>query len=253
MHIILPVAPISKRIIETDYGKGPIRLRFRDLLYQNLRYVRNVKSDNSTQLKNLLTETVELIVGKDLYYEQREHLIHVGNNLYKAHCDMMMRHVEAQEKFTTVSAALADFMLKYKISEYDYPIDHAYRKWNHWKKNKKVKNPDFFSTDFRRRATVKCKKKHAVHHFLIPRSDEFLNILISAVAYRQKNVFNITDQKFLKYFRIYVYYMYSGKTYQEICAQMNIPRRSFFYATRRAKEYLDQYPDLKTFVTRYVA
>jgi len=240
-------------MIESDYSTGVIRLRSSDLLFQQLTYKRPPSRKESKKLRKLLTERVELEINQKLFNSIKDNVVAVGDHLYKYHCLLMMKHVEALMDYTTVSDALNTFMVKHGISEDDYPIDHAYRKWNRWKGNKKVKNASFFCTKGEPGASIKCNRKYAVHRVLIPRNTDYLDVLVSAVAYRAAWSFGIHSRHFVKHLRVYLYYMYAGMNQEEVCEKLSMPRRSFYYAVKRAKETLETSEDLSQFVTKYVA
>ena len=253
MIISLPVSALTKRIIESDYAPGVIRLRSSDLLFQQLTYTRPPSRKEVKKLRKLLTERIELEINQKLFNSIKDNVVAVGDHLYKYHCLLMMKHVEALMDYTSVSDALNTFMTKHQISEDDYPIDHAYRKWNRWKKKKKVKNESFFCAKGEPGASRKCNRKYAVHRVLIPRGTEYLDIVVSAVAYRAAWVFGIKSQHFIKHLRVYLYYMYAGMNQEEVCEVLAMPRRSFYYAVKRAKETMELSEELHQFVIKFVA
>ena len=144
MIISIPVSALSKRIIETNYGTGIIRLKSSDLLFQQLTYRRLHTAESNSKLRKLLSERIELNVNTKFYREIKDGLPLVGKHLYTFHCREMMNYLEASGPHISIQKALRGFYLRYGISEYDYPLDDAYRRWNKWKRNKKVKSEDFF-------------------------------------------------------------------------------------------------------------
>ena len=253
MIISIPVSALSKRIIETNYGTGIIRLKSSDLLFQQLTYRRLHTAESNSKLRKLLSERIELNVNTKFYREIKDGLPLVGKHLYTFHCREMMNYLEASGPHISIQKALRGFYLRYGIGEYDYPLDHAYRRWNRWKRNKKVKSEDFFGKKREWCASGNSQKKQAVSMVYLPRTLDYLDILINAVNYRARWNFGISERKFSKYLKIYCYHMYSGKSQDEISDLCQISRSNYYFSIAKAKEFFEKHEQLRAFVDKFVA
>lgn len=253
MIISIPVSALSKRIIETNYGTGIIRLKSSDLLFQQLTYRRLHTAENNSKLRKLLSERIELNVNTKFYREIKDSLPLVGKHLYNFHCREMMNYLEASQPHVPIQKALRGYYLRYGIGEEDYALDHAYRRWNRWKEKKKVKSDGFFCKKREWCASGFCKKSKPIHMVYLPRTIDYLDILIYTVNSRARWKFGISERSFEKDFRIHCYYTYGGKSPDEIAELCNISQRSVYYAIKRAKEFFEEHEQLRLFVDKFVA
>lgn len=128
--IYLPVAPITRCILLTDFEAEPIAPPRKNILFHKLHYRSPDTSKNSARIRKILTAEIALIVPADL----SDHLLmygeDVGYHLYLQDVERMMRWTAAL-KSTGVPAmtALKSFYDSYDIGEDDFALESAYKRW----------------------------------------------------------------------------------------------------------------------------
>lgn len=131
MHLIsLPVAPITRCILISDFGSDPIKPSRKHLIWQKLHYSCNDHDQQSARIDKALTASIQILVPNSV----ADHLAifgnHVGYHLYITDLERMM-HFIAALKSTGIPAmtALKIFYEKNDIGEDDFALETAYKRW----------------------------------------------------------------------------------------------------------------------------
>jgi len=93
VEVEIPIAPISKKIIETERGASPIRLRSHDLLYSFFQIKRVGAKRITPQFSNQLTAVLSIIVSPKLSKAIHANGDEIGRFLYRYHLDTMCKFV----------------------------------------------------------------------------------------------------------------------------------------------------------------
>ena len=117
MIIKLKVSPLSKKILQRDYGYGPIRISKRNFLYPLL------QSTSDNPCSELLTDTIDLDVSKP-----PSNYSNAGINFHRYHMDKLIRYILSQHHIDVEAyTALRNFFKYYDLTDEEYEMDTAYR------------------------------------------------------------------------------------------------------------------------------
>jgi hypothetical protein len=159
MIIEIKVHPMSKRILEAEYGAQPIQIGRHDLLFAYLCFSPLQDRLNYQRADVILSDKILIEVGKNFGYHiyKQAHLI--GINLFRIHKDQMCRHAAfAVQQGKGVRPALLSWLEMHGIEEDHYGLDTAYKAWQRFRWKIEEKNTEF-SIHFSHMAGVKVYKK----------------------------------------------------------------------------------------------
>jgi hypothetical protein len=159
MIIEIKVHPMSKRILEAEYGAQPIQIGRHDLLFAYLCFSPLRDRLNYQRADVILSDKVLIEVHNNFGYHiyKQAHLI--GINLFRIHKDQMCRHAAfAVQHGKDVRPALISWLEIYGIQEDDYGLDTAYKAWQRFRWKIEEKNMEF-SYHFNAKTGVKVIKK----------------------------------------------------------------------------------------------
>ncbi len=251
MQIIIPVHPLSRKILLCDYGLEPVVIKNHDLLFQQLSYQRIKPKSNHQRLRGALTQTIKIQLNDKLANKLKSNLIQVGYHLYCFHTYLMMKHIEALHDLMTVKEALDHFYCRYKLTEDDFEYDSAYRRWNRWKKSKRLKSPTFFYKYNACLTSRNRKKKHKTLTLRFPVDDAFVETFSLAMTYYGPTYLNIHHSKFIEHLRMYLYYEHGQYSVKAISEKLNAPQRSIYYGIKVIKRHLQQNESFQKFMKQY--
>jgi hypothetical protein len=128
--ISLPVAPITRCIMISDFGSEPITPSRKHLIWQKLHYSSGDHDSQSARIDNALTTFIDIIVPNSLVDHLDRYHLHVGYHLYITDIERMM-HFTAALKSAGIPAmtALKMFYEKHGIGEDDFALESAYKRW----------------------------------------------------------------------------------------------------------------------------
>ena len=132
IEVVIPIAPISKRIIVTERGAGPLRLSQHDLLYA---FFQIRKTGNPNQRKKqsaaLLSDSITFIVSNKMGKVMIKNADEIGRVLYRYHLERMCLFVYAKwegSKQINVKHTIVAFFNRYQITEDDFSLETAYKR-----------------------------------------------------------------------------------------------------------------------------
>ena len=133
MNVTLPVSPLSRKILISEFGDEPIRFPSRSPVFQILSYRPDQPDRNLIRLSELITSSVEIEVHTRLSHRIKKYGHQIGYNLYTFHLNSMMEFIwGAVLVGGEAKKALYQYYAINNITDDDYQIDSAYRRYQRW-------------------------------------------------------------------------------------------------------------------------
>ena len=240
-QISIAVHPISRRILQSEYGHGPISIGQRDFLFNMLSYTRLRDRVELTRVNEVLTDLIDLQVNDELARHLQTTWYLVGMNLFSWHKDQMCRYASAivRQPKGDASNAIYDWLTMYEIDEDEYSLETAYKCWLRW--NRKIKdNNAVFSARMRGKAAANLRKKIGIKKDLtwtVPDVDveiEAAHILDLAEGCLRK-----VPKSLKQHLRLYLYRIMQGLSEREVAKKLNVPHRTAGYAYCTIRAWMD--------------
>lgn len=141
----IPVHPLSRCVLLAEYGREPLRIGYRDLLFSMLTTARLRDRSGTQRAAETLTASVELEVNDELARHLAVNYYQVGMLLFSWHKDLMCRHAEtATAGGARAWGAIRHWLDARGVGEDDYGMEAAYKCWQRWNESIEEKNPEFF-------------------------------------------------------------------------------------------------------------
>jgi len=152
------VHPMSKRILEAEYGAQPIRIGRSDLLFAYLCFTPVRDRVNYNRAIRILSQNISIEVNDQLGYHLSKQAHLIGLTLFKIHKDQMCRRAAAAVQLGQAARpALLAWLEMYGIEEDEYGLDTAYKTWQRFQWNIEEKNTEI-SVHFRGKTAAKVYK-----------------------------------------------------------------------------------------------
>jgi hypothetical protein len=238
IRLVIPISRFSKKILQKEYGTGPIRIPRHDILYDQLRCVRHSNYKLSDQYRALLSDTIEIEVYNDL----ADHILSKNNNtgifLYRYHKELMYRFVDRSVKFNqNISEAMADFYLEYELDDDDFNLETALRTYRRFaKKTKKSSSSGRVSIV---RSIGKQPPTRIVYNFY---SEEVLSPVIDEIAL-------LADmpnfQRIKQSLELFFFHNYSNIRQDLLAKRFNLTPRAVSYNIENIKYLIRNYESFR--------
>lgn len=240
MQVILPVAPLTKRIILARTGQEqPVRFSMKDHIFQQLNYSKLNKRKKLLTMQRICTETITLELNTKLVQSIGMRMYEAGYHLYNFHLHMMLTYIEAQcEAGIYATDAIRNFYEKYNISEDDFDMDSAYKRWvrhlqNVRKKGGKIKN--FAESNDRE----KYKSKSAPFCATIPLDERQVEEVIQMILERYSGYRGQAPQSLPLHLSAYLLYKESLLNTNYIAEKLEMSRSNVYFAINNIENMMD--------------
>lgn len=233
MHIILPVAPISRKILLHDYQEEPISPGHSDLLFHQLCYARPGNIQWSSYFK-LLSQEVKLVMTSRFRLFDKNQLFQSGYLLYVSHIDRMLHWVEAQTLVTgNAWGAIEAFYEMHDIDEDDFAVDTAYKRWQRYQDGLHY---DVRESRFSNAPTIRAD---------IPYTIDMCNDLASMITthlhdemYSPGDCFNIKTVLFIQAWVLYTFGRMPGTA---VASYLKVTQRKVYTWIKQADDWIVTY------------
>lgn len=241
MNVIhLPVAPLSRKILLTEYGPEPIHLGERNLLYRQMCY----RVDRTPWLmrhQQILTTTIQIQINRHLWEKVKQAPHQIGYHLYELHKDRMFTWVSGRVSSPESEqlGAIRLYLERYRVEEDEFSLDTAYRLWKRFKEKAVTNTPPnvpFLSSLL----SVKLSPKQAL---LI---SEKVDILTD---YWCPNLHRSTKKVFKPYFLC----RYTDLTIRQAAIHLNRPFQNVGRAAKAGDVAVEIYPQLREVISYSLA
>ncbi len=227
----LPVHPLSKRILEAEYGPDlPLRIRANDILFSMLTHTQLRDRSSLVRTADLLTAETQFELDDALARHIERRCYQAGRHLFRWHKDLICRYVDTcLRRGMTARGALVEFYDLHQVTEDDFSLESAWKMWQRHNRESNRKNP-VFSTGIRGATAVKnCKeitRRRKVKTALpVERIDDMSARLVDVL----QGCLRAVPKKTHAHLRCYLYKRYSGLSEEQMCRRLHRSPRGLYY------------------------
>lgn len=238
-QIILPLHPLSRRILLSEHGIEPLIIRQHDVLFAQLSLRRVRPRGSMLQIRQTLTTQVALVLDDDLATHLIPHAYHVGVCLFRLHKETMCRYVQACAlNGVPALQAIRQFYHLHQITEDDYQEESAWKAWQRWAKSRKKKG--VFSTQKTGKASAILSEKRRARANsctpILPLTMHLCDIGAELAASRflaaYTGLFRRRPKRMEHHVRIYYYMVCEGLSSHEVARKLGVKQWAAAYARR---------------------
>lgn len=156
LEVTIPVHPLSRAIIVSEYGVDPVLIEPHDLLFELINT--RITTDN-LRAQPTLSTNISLVVNDRRAAHLAQYGFIAGARLLKFHHHMLCRFVDAQTRVRGSSAikdAIIDFLQLYGVDEDAYSFESAAKLYQRFFLRHRKKNADFVA-QLRRKSSAQSR------------------------------------------------------------------------------------------------
>lgn len=236
IEVCLPIAPISKKILRSEYGAAPISLQKHDLMYQVFLIKKMPGSKpNILQSRKILTEELSFAVSPRLGKMIIENALDIGMFLYNLHMRDMCKFVYAkweEKESINVKGAVTNFYARHNIDEDDFALESAYKRVQRFFWKKIEENPSFWSKKETKEVRLNLTQKTLrLKGLLLFSEQEIVNIHNAFfLAFYAKS--HNAPETYTGYFQDWLDYYYRGIPVVEIAEKKELTDHAIYKRIR---------------------
>jgi len=243
-EIILPVHPMSKRILLAEHGGiEPIIIRQHDVLFGMLTLKRFKPRSTMLQISQTLTATVSILLDEDIARHTISESYHIGFYLFKLHKETMCRYVQA---CTLNGGQAMDALRQYYwlqgITEDDYQEESAWKAWMRWSKTRRKKaifsqrNPDNVSVNILGKRRLRANFSVPLRPLTLTLSEANIELATARFLAAYSGIFRSTPSRLEKHVRIYYYIKAYNLSCCQVATKLQVSEWSAWYAKRTMEQ-----------------
>jgi hypothetical protein len=217
--ITIFVSKLSKKILLAEYGEEPLQLDKNGMIYDQMRIMRRHTTALKPRSLEWISEPVEIQVYDALAKFIAKNNTSVGLVLLAYHRDCLLRYVEAlAENGMKIDDAIERFYRKYKLTDEDYSMEAADRRFTFFK-SKRGKIYKKFGT---KRAPAPSQKIEVI----IPPCDKKTIELARTLVAEIKATNRVVGKCFERHLSFYLLYKLNRYSVRKIAAKMDGKRNT---------------------------
>lgn len=250
--IILPVHPLSRRILFSEYGlEFPIFIRPHDILFSMLSITRLRDRTNLVRLRALLTTEIEIAIDGAMAAHIAKRCYQAGHHLYRWHKDMICRYVDTcLRRGMPAMSALREFYEIHGIGEDDFPLENAWKMWQRHNKEVFKKNPVFSSGIRGNTSVLFCQKIGRPRKIELPVSDDDIQAMSSRLVDIAASCLPNPPKALHTHAQCYFYIHLARRRHEDVASMMNIPVRSLYRKAKVVKDWRDTDPTFRALLSQ---
>lgn len=231
-HIILPVAPISRKILLHDHQQDPVTPSHTDVLYHQLCYSRSPHIQWSSYFK-LLSSQINVVLPARFSMRDRKQLHQAGYLLYISHLERMLHWVEAQTLVTANAwGAIEAFYEMHDIDEDDFSLESAYKRWQRYQDGLHYNVRDEVTRFDRHKAW------HASVPFTREMCDDMAALIITTMHNDMYSYGDCYDIKLANAIKVWALKEYGKMSGPDIAALIKMPWRTVYNWIKRVDDWV---------------
>ena len=235
ISIIIPVHPMSRKILLTENGSEPIKITSHNFLYHQLSYSRVQDATNLKHLQQVLTSQITIICDNKIGSHLTNELFQVGGYLYSFHKTQMTTYVLGQTQLGgEAREALRMFYSSYNITEDDYDQDSAYRYWTRFLEKKR----EILAPKYPKRILFQGKPGQRLKSYACLYSDLDLSEIHEHFMARAQEILTYVPVKLSKHSMLYIFHQFGKRPPLYMVDKFGVPRRTYSYGVRAMKKNL---------------
>lgn len=220
----LPVAPISRSILLHNFHDEPIRPPRKNMVYCHLWHRDPNKPRQLTRIQNTLTDAVTFTIPNQLSEHLEKYGYQVGYHLYEIHIDRMCQYTLAQHQTgKPAMTAIRDFLHRHGVSEDDFSVETAYKRWQRWNISRKRQ----------RKHAQKQLQNSEIIKVRIPESEESMRERLAHFIFKNYSRFLLADgtlnENLVTKARIYFRYRMMHQHVRDICTKEDLSPATVYH------------------------
>jgi len=243
-EIILPVHPMSKRILLSEHGGiDPIIIRQHDVLFGLLSLKKFKPRSSMLQISQTLTDTVSLLLDDDIARHVISDSYHVGFYIFKLHKETMCRYIQACTlNGIQAMQALRQFYHMQGITEDDYQEESAWKAWGRWSKTRRKKaifskqKSDNASAILCEKRRLRAKLSRPLRPLTLTLSEAAIELATARFISAYSGLFRSTPSRLEKHVRIYYYMKVYDMSAYEVATKLETKPWAAWYAKRAIEQ-----------------
>jgi hypothetical protein len=244
--VCLPVHPVSRKIILTEYGAEPLNVDSQDVLWGMLQHNRFLKRRNRRTSADELTAILHISVDKELVAPLLQNAISVGIFLYKYHRNEMCRYTWSQNRLGAhARQSILEFFHTYDINEDDLALESAYKVWQRWKWKKctdNSKNPvQFFD-----KTGEKVYRLHPENSVHLNRQE--VEAICEQVVNRARAQFLVWHSAQTNHLWYYTFKTVSNTSFRQTARMLGVSKNKIQYACESINSWAQIDPKLRAII-----
>lgn len=237
-HVSIPVHPLTKRVLLSEFGAEPIILPNHDFIFKMLTGS-DIRARQQRHL-NKLTAQVSFLLDERFARHVEQYGRSIGAALMAYHFQVLCRFADSALQIKGkghVKAAIEGWLYMYGIDENEYPADNAYKLWQRHGWSLKEKNPHFFgrSRDISagitsKKMRLRASRPEPLRPMVMLKSEIEVELAVARFVAAVCACFRRPPKKLAQHARIYYYVNLSGLSCRDVEAKLGIPKSSVCYA-----------------------
>lgn len=144
VEVTIPVHPLTRAALLSQYGAEPITVENHDILFDHLA---GTVRRHATQQHSQLTADLSFLVDDDIARHLEQNGMRIGARLFRWHKSQLFWYAATAWRIKGpghAKPALSDWLTMHGVDEDHYPVGTAFRNFQRWGKKIQDKNPHFF-------------------------------------------------------------------------------------------------------------
>lgn len=250
--IHLPVSKLTRQILVGKYGQQPFKFTPETSEYAVMYTMRDVDA-NLRKIENRCEVVVKVKVANELVRRNQIYAHQIGNNMHNLHISEMMAFLSGRYLAREdIKASLLIFYDLWGITEDDYALETAYRKWTRYKsKFLKSRSPE----RYRQIAKDGFRPSMQDEQIKIPWSKEKVREFIDMTVFENIDTFSLKnqarlDKSLLAQLQTFCLAEFCNLSYEDIADQTSSIGYTVDIRLRRFRKLLSYNSDLKESIER---
>jgi len=201
------------------------------MIFSHLWHCDPNKSRQLTRIQNTLTAEITLHLPNKVSDHLMEHGYKVGYHLYELHIERMCEFAYAQYlSGEPAMAAIRNFLHMHGVSEDDFSIETAYKRWQRWN----------ISRNNQKKETQNQKQNSEIHRAVIPVGEKSMKVRLAKFIRRNFHAFLLSDgslsESMVLKARIFFRYDIMNMHVREICSRESLSPATVYHHIHTFKQ-----------------
>ena len=261
LSVVLPVHPLSLKVLSAHHGASPIFLNNHDPLFDLFTGSRCRRS--SGPIRDRFTADLTFVVSEDIARHIQANSATISDRLFRYHKEMLCWYVTAMVHAKgkgCARPAINQWMTLHGISEDDYSTESFYKVWQRFGWEFSKKNPQFSEQMRARKGGVLLEKKRRlakniqpIERLKIRQQDVEVELAISRFLTSYQNCFRRIPVKLPKHTRLYMYKEMQGLTEREVAVKCNASPGAAHHAMQAMRNRIQKSITVRTLLEESIA
>lgn len=252
LQVEIPVHPMSRAILQCEYGAEPIHLAEQDITWE---IISTRVTNDDLRKKTQLTAYISIVTNNRLAAHLARYGLIAGLRLYKFHKHLLCRYADAQVRVKGkghARPAIQEFLNLYGIEEDHYSLDSAYKLYQRFHWEIKKKNSGFLERMRRKPGAIMFEKMKA-RDDIQPERDISAELAVARFMSAVHHLMKRNHRRLEKQARAYIYVCESGKSFREVSALLDQPIGTVHYSVSAMRRRMERNPRIASLLHESLA